>query len=106
MRHTSEQWSTCRKHSLSEWNLLRVSNPVDDLFPADWAITTPLLLLDILLLAGLSIGDTLWILFADIAMIVTGLFGALLPNRYKWGGYHIPEVYHIYGCAERQVTAT
>ena len=53
---------------------------------ADWAITTPLLLLDILLLAGLSIGDTLWILFADIAMIVTGLFGALLPNRYKWGG--------------------
>lgn len=56
---------------------------------ADWAITTPLLLLDILLLAGLSIGDTLWILFADIAMIVTGLFGALLPNRYKWGGCHM-----------------
>jgi bacteriorhodopsin len=58
-------------------------------YAADWAITTPLLLLDILLLAGLSIGDTLWILFADIAMIVTGLFGALLPNRYKWGGYHM-----------------
>jgi Bacteriorhodopsin-like protein len=56
---------------------------------ADWAITTPLLLLDILLLAGLSIGDTLWILFADIAMIATGLFGALLPNRYKWGGHHM-----------------
>jgi bacteriorhodopsin len=53
---------------------------------ADWVITTPLLLLDIILLAGLSIGDTLWIVFADIAMIVTGLFGALLPNRYKWGG--------------------
>jgi Bacteriorhodopsin-like protein len=55
---------------------------------ADWAITTPLLLLDILLMSGLAIGDTLWIVFADIAMIVTGLFGALLPNRYKWGASH------------------
>jgi len=56
----------------------------------DWTITTPLLLLDILLLAGLSVGDTLWIVFADIGMIVTGLFGALLPNRYKWGERHFP----------------
>lgn len=66
----------------------------------DWSITTPLLLLDILLLAGLPVGDTLWIVFADLGMIVTGLFGALLPNRYKWGEFdwHQILVWRILHC--------
>ena len=47
-------------------------------------MTTPLLLLDLLLMAALPIGDTLWIVFADIAMILTGLFGALSDTHFKW----------------------
>nr|AHH02116.1 protein 118 [synthetic construct] len=62
----------------------------------DWTITTPLLLLDILLMAGLSIGDTLWIVAADLAMILTGLFGALLPNRYKWGWFGIGCLFMVF----------
>ena len=51
---------------------------------ADWFITTPLLLLDLLLMAALPLGDTLWIVFADVAMILTGLFGALTSSHFKW----------------------
>lgn len=58
----------------------------------DWFITTPLLLLDILLLTGCPIATTLWILFADEVMILAGLFGAVLSSRYKWGWFGI-------GCA-------
>ena len=35
-------------------------------------VTTPLLLLDVLLLSGCSIGDLLWIIAADVLMIITG----------------------------------
>jgi bacteriorhodopsin len=58
----------------------------------DWAITTPLLLLELLLATGLPLSDILTVLFMDLVMIVTGLVGALVPTRYKWG-------YFAMGCA-------
>jgi bacteriorhodopsin len=58
----------------------------------DWFVTTPLLLLEVLLLAAVPVGTALWVVFADIAMIVFGLFGAITDHYYRWGYYGI-------GCA-------
>ncbi|KXT16998.1 hypothetical protein AC579_7431 [Pseudocercospora musae] len=55
----------------------------------DWVITTPLLLLDLLLTAGLPWQTILWATFLDEVMIVTGLLGALVKTSYKWGYYTI-----------------
>jgi bacteriorhodopsin len=51
----------------------------------DWALTTPLLLLDLLLTAGLPWPTILAVILADEAMIVTGLVGALTSTSFKWG---------------------
>ncbi|KAI4594464.1 ion channel activity [Pestalotiopsis sp. 9143b] len=51
----------------------------------DWVITTPLLLLDLLLTAGLPLPTILITIFADEIMIVCGLIGALTRTSYKWG---------------------
>ncbi|KAI0452798.1 bacteriorhodopsin [Xylaria acuta] len=51
----------------------------------DWAITTPLLLLELLLTAGVPTPTILITLLADELMIVCGLIGALTQTRYKWG---------------------
>jgi bacteriorhodopsin len=51
----------------------------------DWVITTPLLLLDLLLTAGVPLGTILVALLADEIMIVCGLVGALTRSSYKWG---------------------
>lgn len=69
----------------------------------DWVVTTPvsllqpncdfnhltdnlqLLLMDILLTAGLPWPTILYTLFIDEIMIITGLVGALVVSRYKWG---------------------
>ena len=53
----------------------------------DWSLTTPLLLLDLALLAGLSGGHILIAIFADLVMILTGLFAAFgaEKNGSKWG---------------------
>ena len=53
----------------------------------DWFVTTPLLLLDLLLLAGLSWSEIVVAIVADEIMIITGLVGALTPSSYKWGYY-------------------
>jgi len=53
----------------------------------DWFVTTPLLLLDLLLTAGLPWPTVLITILADEIMIVTGLVGALTQTRYKWGYY-------------------
>ena len=50
----------------------------------DWFITTPLLLLDLLLTAGMPWPTLLWVIMVDWIMIITGLVGALIDNRYKW----------------------
>lgn len=51
----------------------------------DWFITTPLLLMDLLLTAGMPWPTLLWVIFVDWVMIVTGLVGALVRSSYKWG---------------------
>ncbi|KAB8356685.1 hypothetical protein FH972_024261 [Carpinus fangiana] len=58
----------------------------------DWFITTPLLLLDLLLTAGLPLPTVLYTILIDEVMIVTGLTGALVKSSYKWG-------YFAFGCA-------
>ncbi|KZV69524.1 family A G protein-coupled receptor-like protein [Peniophora sp. CONT] len=51
----------------------------------DWTITTPLLLLQLLLGTGLPLSEIFAVIFFDIIMIVTGLVAALVPSGYKWG---------------------
>jgi bacteriorhodopsin len=54
----------------------------------DWSMTTPLLLLDLCLLAGLSGANILVAIVADIIMILTGLFAAFTTaGGPKWGWY-------------------
>jgi bacteriorhodopsin len=57
----------------------------------DWAITTPLLLLDLGLLAGMSGGHIVMAIVADLIMILTGLFAAFGEEEtpQKWGWYTI-----------------
>jgi len=54
----------------------------------DWALTTPLLLLDLSLLAGLSGANILVAIVADLVMVLTGLFAALgNKDSQSWGYY-------------------
>lgn len=54
----------------------------------DWAITTPLLLLDLSFLAGLNGADITVAIVADVVMVLTGLFGAFGNSAgQKWGYY-------------------
>jgi bacteriorhodopsin len=55
-------------------------------------ITTPLLLMDILLTAGLPWPTIFFTILCDEIMIITGLVGALVESNYKWG-------YFAFGCA-------
>ncbi|KAF2477197.1 family A G protein-coupled receptor-like protein [Lindgomyces ingoldianus] len=57
----------------------------------DWFITTPLLLMDLLLTAGMPWPTILWVILVDEIMIVCGLVGALVRSTYKWG-------YFAFGC--------
>ncbi|PSK34921.1 Opsin-1 [Elsinoe australis] len=57
----------------------------------DWVITTPLLLLDLLLTAALPTPTILYVILVDEVMIITGLIGALISSSYKWG-------YFVFGC--------
>ncbi|WVF70347.1 hypothetical protein IAT40_005137 [Kwoniella sp. CBS 6097] len=58
----------------------------------DWVITTPSLLLTLVLASGLPLSDIIALCYFDLVMIVTGLVGALVPSTYKWGFY-------AFGCA-------
>lgn len=57
----------------------------------DWALTTPLLLLDLSLLAGLNGAHILMAITADVVMVLTGLFAAFGREHtpQKWGYYAI-----------------
>ncbi len=52
----------------------------------DWIITTPLLLLDLAILAGVGRVLTSWLLGLNVYMIATGLIAGLTPGgeRYIW----------------------
>ena len=49
----------------------------------DWFLTTPLLLLDLLILTDITVATTIWIMAADIFMIIFGLFGAVSDHKTK-----------------------
>jgi bacteriorhodopsin len=51
----------------------------------DWFVTTPLLLMDVLLTAGLPWPTILYTILMDEVMVITGLVGALVASSYKWG---------------------
>lgn len=51
----------------------------------DWFVTTPLLLMDVLLTAGLPWPTVLYTILMDEVMVVSGLVGALVASSYKWG---------------------
>ncbi|ETS82424.1 hypothetical protein PFICI_04300 [Pestalotiopsis fici W106-1] len=56
----------------------------------DWTLTTPLLLLDLSLLAGLNGASILVAVVADVIMVLTGLFAAFSnTDGQKWGWYAI-----------------
>ena len=63
----------------------------------DWSVTTPLLLLDLCLLAGMSGGNILIAIVADVIMILTGLFAAFgtEDTPQKWGWYAIACVAYL-----------
>ena len=63
----------------------------------DWSLTTPLLLLDLALLAGMSGGNILIAIVADLIMILTGLFAAFghEDSPQKWGWYAIACVAYL-----------
>ncbi len=50
----------------------------------DWSITTPLLLLDVTSLVQAPFFVVTRMVYADIAMIVTGIIAALSGVAYKW----------------------
>jgi len=54
----------------------------------DWSLTTPLLLLDLAFLAGLSGANILVAIVADLIMVLLGLFAAFgSTDGQKWGYY-------------------
>ncbi|PBP21271.1 opsin-1 [Diplocarpon rosae] len=54
----------------------------------DWAVTTPLLLLDLAFLAGLNGANILVTIVADLLMVLLGLFAAFgSTDGQKWGYY-------------------
>jgi bacteriorhodopsin len=64
----------------------------------DWTLTTPLLLLDLGLLAGMNGAHLSMAIFADIVMILTGLFAAFGTEGTpaKWGWYTIACVAYLF----------
>lgn len=51
----------------------------------DWFLTTPLLLIDLLLTCAVPWPTILFVIIMDWIMIATGLVGALVQSSYKWG---------------------
>ena len=64
----------------------------------DWSITTPLLLLDLCLLAGVDGAHTLMAVVADLIMILGGLFAAFGKEHtvQKWGWYAIACIAYLF----------
>ncbi|KAF1941280.1 family A G protein-coupled receptor-like protein [Clathrospora elynae] len=64
----------------------------------DWSITTPLLLLDLGLLAGMSGAHIIMAIVADLTMVLTGMFAAFgsEDTAQKWGWYTISCISFIF----------
>lgn len=83
-RHGEETYTVCREVYFARY--------------IDWAITTPLLLLDLCLLAGIDGAHTIFAISADIIMVLTGLFAAYGTEEsgQKWGWYAISCIAYIF----------
>jgi bacteriorhodopsin len=78
-------------HNRSSWREVYFARYID------WAITTPLLLLELTLLAGLPIAEIVTVIVADEIMIVTGLVGALHPSlKFRWGFFAFSCAAYVY----------
>jgi len=55
----------------------------------DWFITTPLILLNLLLTAAVPWSHILFTIFMASGTVICGLVGALVPSTYKWGYFAI-----------------
>jgi bacteriorhodopsin len=63
----------------------------------DWSLTTPLLLLDLSFLAGLSGANIVVAVVADVIMVLTGLFAAFASrDGVTWGWYAIACVAYLF----------
>jgi len=63
----------------------------------DWLLTTPLLLLDLSLLAGLNGATIFSAIVADVIMIITGLFSSFAARKGpKWGWYAIACIAYLW----------
>jgi len=64
----------------------------------DWALTTPLLLLDLCLLAGVDGGHTLMAIVANVIMILSALFSAFgkTGTAQHWGWYGISIISYVF----------
>lgn len=62
----------------------------------DWAITTPLLLLELALISGLSLTSTLFVLLTDELMIISGLIGTLdYKSNFRWAWFGFGVVFWL-----------
>jgi bacteriorhodopsin len=82
-----KKWCSCVR-SFGQGNKFsnRSHNVIDHIVlrHVDWAITTPLILFDLALLAGLPWLDIVSLLIADEAMILSSLFTVLHRGRSAW----------------------
>eukprot|EP01024_Parvocaulis_polyphysoides_P012488 TRINITY_DN14523_c0_g1_i1.p1 TRINITY_DN14523_c0_g1~~TRINITY_DN14523_c0_g1_i1.p1 ORF type:complete len:233 (+),score=28.14 TRINITY_DN14523_c0_g1_i1:39-701(+) len=51
----------------------------------DWVLTTPLLLLDLILMTNMPAKMISWIIVGDVAMVLFGIIGAFTGGDYRWG---------------------
>jgi len=64
----------------------------------DWALTTPLLILNLSLVGGIDGAHTLMAIVANVIMILTGLFSAFgqTGTSQKWGWYTISCISYLF----------
>ncbi|KAJ3274445.1 ion channel activity protein [Borealophlyctis nickersoniae] len=76
-----------------------------------WSITTPLILFSLMLLAGLDFYTMAFVIFSDLAYVLTRLFGALDDTNFRWGWYVmswfwlVPIIYHLVAPGSRAARA-
>lgn len=69
------------------YHTVTLHNGIRDVYYArylDWLVTTPLLLVDVLLICKLPLSSWFFAIFADVAMNLTGLFGGVLSGTYRY----------------------
>lgn len=62
----------------------------------DWFFTTPLLLLDLALLAGATKEAIVWLLGLDVMMIATGFFAGVTAGDIRWIWFAVSSVIFIW----------